>query len=387
MYEKLLGTFSLDELFPLLTNIAHNFEPHPDRSRVEKVANAKSRELGIWLPGVSEHSASMNALLHNNCIDPVVLVILGVYYNLLFKGDDVGTSNANYSVTGNDRAAIREFFDGFKQIIEQLMAASLTQPPASAVDMITDPSRYEEIRRFAKLFREVLEKVIGLAVPDHPVHAVKYVVDELEIRIQHHGLANGEDWLAGFIFAACAHLQQAGGKQNSYEYSGGLTEEEYEHSRINDSGMLTSVWAGMLAKLSLLDWGSLDPQMRNELIGQVKRCILIAAYVNDFYSLDKETRGSMSDYNLLLVIMRQRKLTLKEAVLVAAEIVNLMLQEFMTTQQQLIRSEHLNLGIRSFLDSLYVALQATKVWQQDYTTRYQSPTSIFVELLVPASPT
>jgi len=96
----------------------------------------------------------------------------------------------------------------------------------------------------------------------------------------------------------------------------------------------------------------------------------MTAWLNDLYTLPKELLRDNDPFNLVLVLQRERQLSLEEAYGAALDIHNADLEEFLSLEASLPDFGAYSDAVRNYVRDMGLMLQGQQTWYEKHTTRY-----------------
>jgi hypothetical protein len=96
----------------------------------------------------------------------------------------------------------------------------------------------------------------------------------------------------------------------------------------------------------------------------------LTAWLNDLYTLPKELLRENDPFNLVLVLQRERALSLEDAYTAALQIHDADLEEFLLLEASLPDFGTYRAAVRNYVRDMGLMLRGQQTWYEQYTTRY-----------------
>lgn len=334
---------SLQELFEphnlRFSEFTKDFNPHPQSGALQKAAEAFGRHYGIWLENAKHYITCTLFLYPTAQYDRLAAIVKNNAVDY-FLNDTMG----------------RDVFH-LLTFSQQIQAQKIVERMATIDDSL---------------------EVIGSA------HAIEQANAEV---LQQMSRASTPSWFREFLKFYSHHIGVTHRDLNSSALNHIAQVQEYIEMRNHTAGMHHIILLIEYSTANFLNWKWLE---KIRLAYPIRRLhYVVAAFgalSNDLFSFEKEVIDNDSDSNLVMsILLNNCSLSLKEALLASARIVQQLLEEFSTLMStvrmncQLITEDTpLLKGLKEHLEGLERCLQASWLWQV-YTKRYKRPASLWIE--------
>jgi hypothetical protein len=350
---------NLLDIHKIYTQHADEFLPHPDGDEADAVVAEWAKGHGIWIEDGKGTKASAEALemtkyLARGAVTKERLILINKINMIAYFVDDTAANEFQKKLKPVEREQVQAFFRG---VLRSMLTGEENEVAA--------PPGFSGFNQ-----------------------AVKEVMSELR-----HYFKDGDPtgWLPRFIESLRDHLMYAVMDHNTSTTGEVMSTSRYYWFRNKVSGM---EYTNLLAEFAIdkfLDHQELKkyPEIKKSVLKLNYLSIVIAAFLNDYFSPEKEIFDEGDEFNLIAnLLLNNEDLTLLQAITVGAEMINKHTREFFEVRAELeqqLQAFEAEGGSAKFVDVLRgfsKAMQdeifAAWVWQI-YTGRYLREESIFEE--------